>query len=521
MVKKIHIILLSISTLFAIEGRAQESKLWKQFVQAQETGEVSTLPDFSYAGYHHGEKAVPKSTAKIFNVVDYGAVPDDGKSDRIAIEMAIKMAQKNGSGVIYFPKGRFNVNEKSDPKKEILISGGGIIFRGAGSGEGGTELYMDTPMPPKDPKKIYSSPAMFKFSGKGKEAKLTDVVADSQEGSKSVTVANSKGIKKGDWICLKIEDNSKDLVLDELAPCCAEKEWTNILKSGVKVKEYHQVVKVKGDKIIFKEPILREVDSKYKWEIWSYAYSKEVGVEDIAFVGNWKSGFKHHRSWLDDGGYTALSLSRLVNSWVVNCRFTDLNRAMSTGQSANISILNSTVTGTPGHSSISIHASSRVLVGGIDDSSSQWHAPGVASLSIGTVFWNVRYNSDTSFESHASQPRATLFDCTEGGFFSGRAGGARFNLPNHLRHLVLWNYNETDEAEENFKFWASDTWYWKIIPPIVVGFHGSGTTFQEDQIEVIESLGVKVSPASLYEAQLELRMKKLPEWLVDLKNDQK
>ena len=153
----------------------------------------------------------------------------------------------------------------------------------------------------------------------------------------------------------------------------------------------------------------------------------------------------------------------------------------------------------------------------LNDESSQWHAPGVAGASIGSVFWRVKYNEDTSFETHASQPRATLFDCVEGGFFIGRGGGARHNLPNHLEHLVLWNYKELGEPEKDFEFWSSKTWFWKIIPPYIVGFHGAGSTFKEDQIKVLESLGTPVKTESLYEAQLELRLGKLPQWLTELK----
>ena len=61
-----------------------------QFAQAQETinsqlfeqykldKSKSLLPDFSYAGYQSGEKAIPEiKNYKLFNVVDFGAKPND------------------------------------------------------------------------------------------------------------------------------------------------------------------------------------------------------------------------------------------------------------------------------------------------------------------------------------------------------------------------------------------------------------------------------------------------------------
>ena len=101
----------------------------------------------------------------------------------------------------------------------------------------------------------------------------------------------------------------------------------------------------------------------------------------------------------------------------------------------------------------------------------------------------------------------------------GRVGGARHNLPNHGRYLVLWNYKETDEPESNFEFWSTKTWYWKIVAPIIVGFHGAGTTFKADEVQILESMGTPVKPESLFEEQLTLRLGKLPEWITDLKKN--
>ena len=51
------------------------------------------LPDFSYAGYHHGEVNIPNLVETI-NVIDYGAIPNDGNDDTESINIAIKEAGK-------------------------------------------------------------------------------------------------------------------------------------------------------------------------------------------------------------------------------------------------------------------------------------------------------------------------------------------------------------------------------------------------------------------------------------------
>ena len=58
--------------------------------------------------------------------------------------------------------------------------------------------------------------------------------------------------------------------------------------------------------------------------------------------------------------------------------------------------------------------------------------------SVGTVLWNVTWGNDACFESHATQPRATLIDNCSGGLVYYRAGGDENEVPNHLGDLTLW-----------------------------------------------------------------------------------
>ena len=49
--------------------------------------------------------------------------------------------------------------------------------------------------------------------------------------------------------------------------------------------------------------------------------------------------------------------------------------------------------------------------------------------------------------------------------------------------------------------------------PTVVGMHGSNTTFNQENLGYLESLGQAVFPESLYEAQLKYRLGKTPKWI--------
>jgi hypothetical protein len=515
--KTIKLLIIVFSISFA-SCKAQKLTVWEDFKKAKEKGTEAILPDFSYAGYKYSEQPIPKVNHKVFNVVNYGAIPDDTKSDKEAIENTIKAAKKNGSGIVFFPKGKYYLFTADDDMQPIKINASNIVFRGEGQGEDGSILFFQNNLEPKDPKKLWTTPKMIQVSAKGSNKKIANVIADAKRETFSIKVADASNIKVGDWIILSVKNNSKDLIEYDIQPLKPAPEWTKIIEKGVMVNESHQVKSIKDNTITFHDPIHYDVQAKHNWEILSFSHIEEVGFENLVFEGNWKEKFKHHKNAKHDGGWSIIGVSKAVNSWIKDCTFKNVNNAFSFKSCAASTALNLTIEGRIGHSSVHSAGSTGILLAKINDLAGMHHATGVGGGSnTATVIWKSVYPAHTSFESHASQPRCTLFDNVEGGFFAGRAGGARFNLPNHGRYLVLWNYKETDEKEENFRFIATDTWWWKIVPPIIVGFHGSGTTFKEDEVQILESLGKPVKPESLFEEQLKLRLGKLPNWITKLK----
>jgi hypothetical protein len=308
-------------------------------------------------------------------------------------------------------------------------------------------------------------------------------------------------------------NNDPDLVARELAPHKPHTSWKYLFDKGIDVYLYFRVEKIKKNTIQIHAPLPYAIDPTYKWTVLKFAHAAEVGVEDIAFVGNWQEPFVHHKSWKHDSGFNLFLFSRCTNSWMLNCRFTECSIGAIVNQSANVTVMNCVVDGKAGHEAISSTHSTNVLLANLTDNASQWHSFGSSHGAINTVIWQCTYPATTCFESHASQPRNTLLDNVTGGFMAGRQGGAIDNLPNHLNGLVLWNYTQTSPAVKDFDFWPlKDKWF-KIVKPIIVGFTGAETTFRQDQPAIIESMGQRVEPASLYEAQLLLRLKKLPEWV--------
>ena len=458
--------------------------------------------------------------------------------------------------MIYFPAGDYDLQPEGDADKFPEIYGGNFVIKG--DGEGKTRLLMNNPIGTSESTtaplltiKHTNSPTNIDNS-----KILATVVENAAKGSFSVKVGAANNLSVGKWVQLRLRSGNDELLAKEVGPMYGQMktDWSvaqqpglsgkNENGKGVNVMEFHQIKSIDGNVVTFYEPIMHEVNTAYNdydggWIIRDYKYFENVGVEDLSFIGKAITPYYHHgegqdesKAWLYDSGYVPLQLNRVVNSWVRNVSFESVSEAITFGESANCSAYNITITGNRGHSAVRAQGSSRVFIGKVSDESfdtrghGQWHGCGVSKPSMGTVVWNCNWGQDACFESHATQPRATLFDNCRGGLVRYHAGGAETEAPNHLSDLTLWNLYVTGTIDEkginfasDFKWWDAGSIWWKIYPPIVVGTHGQAVTFsqEEGQLTYEESTGVKVTPESLYEAQLQNRLGYVPAWLKALK----
>nr|WP_294896706.1 DUF4955 domain-containing protein [uncultured Pedobacter sp.] len=489
----------------------QEAKIFTEYKANPKT---SILPDFSYVGYKNGEKPMnfKASSATYFDVTTFGAVANDDKSDKDAIVVAIAAATKNGGGIVYFPKGRFIVQDIYDDLNSIWVSNSNIVFKGNGSGKGGTELFMKVPLQPKDTTKMWSTPPMFIFGSKQAEKNVGKITADAKIGDFDIQLDQTGDLAKGDWVNLTMQSKDEASLKLDLGNYEVNPEWKALVNGGVDLSMVLQIAKIKGNIVTLNQPLAYPINANLGWKVAKYIQIDEVGVEDIAFVGNWKTPFVHHRSWMDDSGYTLINMRRITNSWINNCRFTDVSVGAVVNNGANITISNCEITGNGGHEAITNAGGTNILLANIVDKASQWHSVGSSKTAMNTVLYKITYPATTCFESHASQPRNTLLDNVIGGLMMNRGGGDIVNMPNHMRNLVFWNYNKTNTEYPEFDFWPNQR-YWKIPYPIMVGFHGTPTKFIESQLKYEESNGTAVFPTSLYEGQLKNRLGKLPSWI--------
>lgn len=304
---------------------------------------------------------------------------------------------------------------------------------------------------------------------------------------------------------------------------------SGLLNDGVIVQDYHLIVKIEGNVVTFKEPIMHEVDPQWNWDLRTYSYCRNVGVEDMTFRGDVPEHYQH-LAWLSDTGYIPFGFRHVVDSWTRRVGFESVSEATTFTMAANCSAYDIRITGKRGHCAVRSFGSSRIFIGKVMDAADSdteggkagmLHTSGISRPAMGTVIWRCRWGDKTCFESHGTQPRATLFDACKGGFPRGHQGGAMSALPNHMQDLTLWNFDATASSSGgNFSWWEVDpsgAGGFLFLPPVIVGFHGAATTFKFPECKLISDNGKAVTPGSLYEAQLQHRLGSLPEWIEKLK----
>ena len=84
------------------------------------------LHDFSYAGYHSGEQALPNIAGPLYDVTAYGAVADDVTDNTLSIQAAIDDAELAG-GVVFFPAGTFRIDGT------LSVEASNVVLRGEGA----------------------------------------------------------------------------------------------------------------------------------------------------------------------------------------------------------------------------------------------------------------------------------------------------------------------------------------------------------------------------------------------------
>eukprot|EP00123_Amoebidium_parasiticum_P011447 comp20718_c2_seq1/m.27056 comp20718_c2_seq1/g.27056 ORF comp20718_c2_seq1/g.27056 comp20718_c2_seq1/m.27056 type:complete len:643 (-) comp20718_c2_seq1:29-1957(-) len=501
------------------------AKLWQEYAEAYTKKLQLPIPDYSWAGYKYSQTPIPKVTTTIFDVTNYGAVRDGSKYVDRQVQDAIDAAQEKGGGVVYFPAGtyKFGPVENSPPLKKdhvLRISASNIVLRGAGSGTGGTTLFLDR-------KQIQMPLINIKAPSGGGSSSIAIIKGDVLRESFTIKVNSITDLKPKTCFRIRYGDTknpNKGMAYLEswFGNLTLPAAWTNLRTNGIRVYEPHCVASVNAatKTVTMTEPAhLELLVHDQPFEIWKYRPIQNIGIENMRLKGNWASiakPFCHHCSDTDDAGWTALIAEYVRDFWIHDVVLQDWNQGIKFNQCSAGTVKNVRFTGKKGHFSIESRRSYGILIADCVDEAGTQHGPSTQAYDEGTVYLRHVMQPGQGIDMHAALPSYTLLDNITGGVVAG-CGGSTGDFPNHGRGLTLWNFKHRDPIgapKRVYQFWSTDTEKTSredgsvFYKPIVIGLHsGQGQfTLNTSTVERSESIGAPVQPASLFEAQLCLRL---------------
>ena len=300
---------------FAIQSRAEVSELWGTNGELWSAG--SRLPDFSYAGYHCGEKSIPDVPPGV-SVKKFGARGDGVTDDTQAFLAAIASVK---SGAIEIPPGRYAITNI------LEIKNSGIVLRGAGADK--TILFFPIPLQTIKPDwsatttglktSNYSWAGGFVwFKGNLGERFLANVIAEARRGENSLRLSGTENLHIGQRVEIFEKDNP-DNSLAAYLYSGDPGNTTNLLGSTV-ARLVVRIEKIDGDTIFFDRPLRFAVRLQWHPQIRSFAPTvAESGVENLCFEFPNTPYAGHFK----EAGYNAVAFDGVADCWARNLLITN------------------------------------------------------------------------------------------------------------------------------------------------------------------------------------------------------
>lgn len=548
---RITIVTFSLLLLITSACKKQEyknsPKILQDFIQ---NGSKSILPDFSYAGYGYGEKEIPNIKAPIFNVCDYGAIPNDGVDDTKSIQTAVDAAGKNNGGIVFFPAGTFHVNMDTNRLDIVRINYSNIVMRGSGSDSNGTTIFSGSKT--TQTKNPWLSPFVFhtglnlfgtdRFYSIKEEPAYASLTSDLLKGDKILQLEKTEGLKSGDILLIAMSSTSDDgdLMKDLMDPIEYDPFQTSYINAGRDRKSSFQwsveIDKVINDeKVLLKQPSRRDIKIKFKARVAIMPMLKNIGIENFRFDCAYQGGYSHHKTPEHDYGWGAICMHRVSHGWIQNININNYTQNTHLVNSRNVTVQNISMSGLNGHYGPKMYHSNDNLVQNILVKAKYTHGPGLEGACFGNVYRNIQLSHLSPIDLHGiastefCPPMYNLYENISNLTCLG-GGGAPENIPHAGEYNTFWGLNLRGFEEEGYQelFYS---WIWKnpkrfknefhidchkqYLRSIMVGIHNPEkklsiehkTEDRSDDWIYVEGLNKKMNLPSLYETQLHLRLK--------------
>jgi hypothetical protein len=419
------------------------------------------LPDFSFAGYRFGERALP-SLAPTLEATDFGAVPDDALDDTEAIKRALAAAAATpGPVVLHFAKGRFLLSDV------LYLERSHLILQGSGSGAGGTELFVTRPMAemPRDPV-IQKIEAYIAANDKRAEGKVFSPfswtggvlwsrrkappaqrplarVVDGTRGAHTLHLDKELPLAEGTIVRLRWFNRAGDdsAVLRHIYGLSGVKFGPRLSDpSGESIATEEVTVRaVRGTELSLVQPLLHDIQSDWTVDLVLPELMEEVGIEHLAIEFANEPYAGHHL----ERGFNGIYLTGLAHSFIRDVRVGNADSAILSDDCANLSFEQIEVHGRRGHYGVHIGDVFDVLLEGFRIDTEEFHSVSFNTKSRANVATH-GFIYRPSLDQHRGanhqdlfddlstledRPKSTLFE----------HGGADYWGPTHGAFNTFWN----------------------------------------------------------------------------------
>ena len=458
-------------------GGGWTPRVWTDYVEHGPCGD--RLPDFSSAGYAMGRRTVPSPRGPLFDVTQapFGAVPDDGRDDTAAIQKAVDAAAGAKGGVVFLPRGRYDIHTTSgDPFLQIRASG--VVLRGEGSDAAGTILHLGAPGKDGPVRRLGTVPADIEarhwaavaILGSEDRRELTRYTRDVRRGQRVVGVEDSSGLTPGQTVIVEFTDpaidldrpafDKTDLVAQLTAPFQLSAVQTDTFSAAAKTHAWLVTI----DEIIdtytirLSRPARFDQWLRYTPRIYAFNGVREAGIEHLRLQCSWPGGYRHHKPFADAQGnvvrsakeqdylWNGIWISYATDGWVRDVTFNDLTQGIIVNRSSDLTLENLDFTGQDGHAGITVGHGNDVLIRHVDYHARLVHPVTMTMMAAGNVVTEctIHYDgrddnnaTDAVIDFHGIFPYENLFDNLTG--FYVCPGGDLSVMPHAGVRNVFWN----------------------------------------------------------------------------------
>lgn len=477
------------------------SELWGH--HGEKWSAESRLPDFSYAGYHRGEKPLPTLVPDC-SVKEFGAVGDGKTDDTQAFQQAI--AESSGKTILV-PAGVYVITDF------LTFNTSRTSLKGEGSRQ--SILKFPTPLNEIKPNwgattggqrtSNYSwSGGFITVSGSLSQQLLADVVEPAKRGAQMLHLSDVSGLSLGDEFRLQMSDTELQTLADYLYDHDPGPMENLGSRASVSFTARISGIDANNNRIEFDRPLRTDVRSEWRPRLYSAASTvEEVGIEDLGFDFP-EIPYAGHFTEL---GYNAMAMSGVRNCWARRLWIHNADSGIF------ISGINVTLNSiefdserpvepsrkATGHHGITLAQQDNLLTE-FDFRTRFMHDITVTRGSAGNVVASGS-GVDLCFDHHRYGPHANLFtniDLGEGSRMFQSGGGQALG-----RHSAAWETFWGIRARRP-QAWPNG---WGPDLMNLVGLTSNADPVTDPAGRWFEPLGDRqLAPADLYQAQLDRRL---------------